>query len=181
MSPHIVDFCPLTKLNGSLSQLHSADDDAVAWLTSYGFGCTYKKCPLRWSVLVAVVSASERTMASSLLPPYLWPKQSKRRLDEGTGRSLYAQRPSRNCPTHQSQLSGLGATEVEIFGANSSLPGTEPVTSAWKCSALRTCADDVTIHSQKSQVTDGNSKVNGSRPNVCEFATYWTLSSAFPC
>jgi len=32
---HIVDSCPLSKLNGSLSQLHSADDEAVAWLTSY--------------------------------------------------------------------------------------------------------------------------------------------------
>jgi len=30
--------CPLTKLNGGLSRLHSADEDeeAVSWLTSYG-------------------------------------------------------------------------------------------------------------------------------------------------
>jgi len=33
---HIVESCPLTKLNGSLSRLHSADEDAVSWLTSYG-------------------------------------------------------------------------------------------------------------------------------------------------
>ena len=33
---HIVKSCPLTKLNGSLSRLHSADEDAVSWLTSYG-------------------------------------------------------------------------------------------------------------------------------------------------
>jgi len=33
---HIVKSCPLTKLNGGLSQLHSADEDAVSWLTSYG-------------------------------------------------------------------------------------------------------------------------------------------------
>jgi len=33
---HIVDTCPLTKLNGGLSQLHSADDEVVAWLISYG-------------------------------------------------------------------------------------------------------------------------------------------------
>ena len=26
----------LTKLNGGLSRLHSADEDAVLWLTSYG-------------------------------------------------------------------------------------------------------------------------------------------------
>ena len=29
---HIVESCSLTKLNGSLSQLHSADEDAVLWL-----------------------------------------------------------------------------------------------------------------------------------------------------
>ena len=33
---HIVKSCPQTKLHGGLSKLHSADDDAVAWLTSYG-------------------------------------------------------------------------------------------------------------------------------------------------
>ena len=33
---HIVESCPLTKLNGSLSRLHSVDDDGVSWLTSYG-------------------------------------------------------------------------------------------------------------------------------------------------
>jgi len=26
----------MTKLNGGLSQLHSADEDAVSWLTNYG-------------------------------------------------------------------------------------------------------------------------------------------------
>jgi len=33
---HIVESCPLTKLNGSLSRLYSADEDTVLWLTSYG-------------------------------------------------------------------------------------------------------------------------------------------------
>ena len=36
---HIVEYCPLTKLNGSLSRqtrLHSAAEDAVSWLTNYG-------------------------------------------------------------------------------------------------------------------------------------------------
>jgi len=33
---HIVESCPLTKLNGGLSRLHFADEDAVLWLTSYG-------------------------------------------------------------------------------------------------------------------------------------------------
>jgi len=31
-----VESCPLTKLNGGLSRLHSADEDAVSWLTNYG-------------------------------------------------------------------------------------------------------------------------------------------------
>jgi len=32
---HIVDSCPLTRLAGGLSKLHSADDDAVACLTNW--------------------------------------------------------------------------------------------------------------------------------------------------
>jgi len=28
---HIVDSCPLTKLNGNLSQLYSADGEVIAW------------------------------------------------------------------------------------------------------------------------------------------------------
>jgi len=45
---HIVESCPLTKLNGDLSRLHSADEDAVSWLTSYGSWHAYeKKCSHR--------------------------------------------------------------------------------------------------------------------------------------
>jgi len=33
---HIVDSCSLSKLNGGLLQLHSADNEVVAWLISYG-------------------------------------------------------------------------------------------------------------------------------------------------
>jgi len=40
---HIVECCPLTKLNGGLSRLHSADKDAVSWLTSYGSWHAYEK------------------------------------------------------------------------------------------------------------------------------------------
>ena len=40
---HIVKSCPLTKLNGGLSRLHSADEDAVSWLTSYGSWHAYEK------------------------------------------------------------------------------------------------------------------------------------------
>ena len=34
---HIVESCPQSRLHGGLSKLHSADDDAVAWLSSYGY------------------------------------------------------------------------------------------------------------------------------------------------
>ena len=30
---HNVESCPLKELNGGLSRLHSADEDAVSWLT----------------------------------------------------------------------------------------------------------------------------------------------------
>ena len=40
---HIVESCPLTKLNGGLSRLHSADEDAVSSLTSYGSWNAYEK------------------------------------------------------------------------------------------------------------------------------------------
>ena len=43
MMSHIVESCPLTKLNGGLSWLHSADEDAVSWLTSYGSWNAYEK------------------------------------------------------------------------------------------------------------------------------------------
>ena len=40
---HVVESCPLTKLNGSLSRLHSVVEDAVSWLTSYGSWHAYEK------------------------------------------------------------------------------------------------------------------------------------------
>jgi len=43
MSHNFVESCPLTKLNGGLSQLHSADEDAVSWLSNYGSLYRYKK------------------------------------------------------------------------------------------------------------------------------------------
>ena len=36
MMSHIVKSCHLTKLNGGISRLHSADEDAVSWLINYG-------------------------------------------------------------------------------------------------------------------------------------------------
>ena len=40
---HIVESCPLTKLNDGLSRLHPADEDAVSWLTNYGSWHAYEK------------------------------------------------------------------------------------------------------------------------------------------
>ena len=40
---HIAESCPLTKLNGGLSRLRSADEDAVSWLTNYGSWHAYEK------------------------------------------------------------------------------------------------------------------------------------------
>jgi len=48
MMSHIVESCPMTKLNGGLSRLHS-DEDAVSWLTSYGSWHAYKKN--KWKTL----------------------------------------------------------------------------------------------------------------------------------
>jgi len=39
---HIVEFCPLTKLNGCLSRLHSTDEE-VSWLTNYASWHLYEK------------------------------------------------------------------------------------------------------------------------------------------
>jgi len=40
---HTVKSCSLTKLNGGLPRLHSADENAVLWLTSYGPWHAYEK------------------------------------------------------------------------------------------------------------------------------------------
>ena len=54
---HIVESCPLTKLNGGLSRLHSADEDAVSWLTNYGKWHAFeKKKNHRGTNRIAVVS-----------------------------------------------------------------------------------------------------------------------------
>jgi len=40
---HIVKSCPLTKLYGGLSRLHSADEDTFLWLISCGSWNAYEK------------------------------------------------------------------------------------------------------------------------------------------
>ena len=52
---HIVKSCPLAKLNGSLSRLHSADEDAVSWLTNYGLWHTYEKKKIGFFVFLSAV------------------------------------------------------------------------------------------------------------------------------
>ena len=63
---HIVESCPLTKLNGGLSRLHSADEDAVSWLTNYGKWHAYEKKKKTYKV--ALLCHKVRTTAT---PMYL--------------------------------------------------------------------------------------------------------------
>jgi len=61
---HIVESCSLTKLNGDFSRLHSADEDAVFWLTNYGSWHAYEKkkkaITCRWTdyILGEIVTAT---------------------------------------------------------------------------------------------------------------------------
>jgi len=57
---HIVESCPRTKLNGGLSRLHSADEDAVSWLSSYGSWNAYEKK----KISIAVDSATKFPIAA---------------------------------------------------------------------------------------------------------------------
>ena len=52
---HIVKSCSLTKLNGGLSRLHSADEDAVSWLTNYGSWDAYEKKKKSLSPILSVI------------------------------------------------------------------------------------------------------------------------------
>jgi len=62
---HIVESCPLTKLNGGLSRLHSADENAVYWLTSYGSWHAYEKKTRRHTSQTR--SRSRRTTTTTLV------------------------------------------------------------------------------------------------------------------
>ena len=84
---HIVESCPLTKLNGGLSRLHSADEDAVSWLTSCGSWNAYEKKKCRslnqltmtecfefW-VIIRSFNVEKRSILErfcSLLAPLVW-------------------------------------------------------------------------------------------------------------
>ena len=45
---HTVESCTVTKLNGGLSRLHFADEDAVSWLTNCGSWHAYEKKKLSY-------------------------------------------------------------------------------------------------------------------------------------
>ena len=79
---HIVEFCPLTKLNSGLSRLHSADEDAVSWL------CVDLKSMLCCGVVLMI---NTRCHMSVCVQFHL--------------RSRHCQ--SLRCPTHQCMLHGL--------------------------------------------------------------------------
>jgi len=54
---YIVESCPLTKLNGGLCRLHSADKDTVSWLTSYGSWHAYKKKVVEYTLRLPHVTS----------------------------------------------------------------------------------------------------------------------------
>jgi len=64
---HIVESCPLTKLNGGLSRLYSADEDAVSWLTSYGSWHAYEKKWHQWALYTST-DVSCRAVTVPLFP-----------------------------------------------------------------------------------------------------------------
>jgi len=63
---HIVESCPLTKLNGGLSRLHSPDEDADSWLTNYttirrSHSKFDRSCLRRWKLLYIVTKVNTLT------------------------------------------------------------------------------------------------------------------------
>jgi len=57
----IVESYPLTKLNGGLSRLHSADEDAVLWRTSYGsWHASEKKTMQNFNEIGQLATSSSR-------------------------------------------------------------------------------------------------------------------------
>ena len=52
-----------SKLNGGLSRLHSADEDAVSWLTSYGSWNAYEKKKKKWFKQRLTLSVSEPSIS----------------------------------------------------------------------------------------------------------------------
>jgi len=60
-----VKYCTkLAKLNGGLSRLHSADEDGVSWLTSYGSWHAYEK--------KKNTSTVRKILQKSSTQPYVW-------------------------------------------------------------------------------------------------------------
>jgi len=69
---HIVESCPLTKLNCGLSRLHSADEDAASWLTNYGPWHAYEKKKKCYNSTAMTQTTSRMTRPApycKVLPP----------------------------------------------------------------------------------------------------------------
>ena len=62
---HIVESCPLTKLNGGLSRLHSADEDAVSWLTNYGKWHAYEK--KNWMIMASANGEENKQQSGPIM------------------------------------------------------------------------------------------------------------------
>jgi len=67
--PTLSNPVPWQKLNGGLSRLHSADEDAVSWLTSYGSWHAYeKKTAAVLGLLIRFIIASKVVNDVSVIP-----------------------------------------------------------------------------------------------------------------
>ena len=67
--------CPVTKMNGGLSRLHSADEDAVSWLTSYGKWHAYEKKKIRHTAAVCLGTLYNITTTATKFPIFKRPRQ----------------------------------------------------------------------------------------------------------
>ena len=82
---HIVESCPLTKLNGGLSWLYSADKDAVSWLTSYGSRHACEKkikcCSVVFGVTLRLLNEPSTNSAAALSVTTCWTVVWRQRVD----------------------------------------------------------------------------------------------------
>ena len=73
---HIVESCPLTKLNGGLSRLHSADENAVSWLTNIMVHDTHTKRRSSLELERIIVFWWKRNLLKLLIQPTWYKKLS---------------------------------------------------------------------------------------------------------
>ena len=115
--------CPLTKLDGGLSRLHSADEDAVSWLTNYDKWHAYekkKKCMFR----EYYISGRHRRFACVLLK--LWRVtrngfkgtrtcSARQRCDNRWGRHYKCSVPPRRNPTCRPSSLNNGHKAIQFW------------------------------------------------------------------